>query len=103
MCPWGEKGTNRSATNPDVDMYGRPLFLDTDKAIVDTVQTIAEARGVSMAQIGMAETPSSAPRSLEPPNPHHLADAVAALDIELANDEVAALEQPYVSRLPTYF
>ena len=56
-----------------------------------------------MAQIGMAETPSSAPRSLEPPNPHHLADAVAALDIELANDEVAALEQPYVSRLPIYF
>ena len=30
--PWGETGTERSAKNPDVDMYGRPLFLDSDPA-----------------------------------------------------------------------
>ena len=35
--------------------------------------------------------------------PHHLADAVAALDIVLTDDEVAALEAPYVPRQPTYF
>ncbi len=35
--------------------------------------------------------------------PHHLTDAVAALDIELSVDEVHALEGPYVPRAPTYF
>ena len=36
--PWGEKGTERSVKNADVDMYGRPLFLDSDSGIVDAVQ-----------------------------------------------------------------
>ncbi|WCB94852.1 hypothetical protein DSM104299_03592 [Baekduia alba] len=35
--------------------------------------------------------------------PHHRADAVAALDIELTDDEVAALEEHYTPRQPTYF
>ena len=35
--------------------------------------------------------------------PHHLADAVAALDVELTDEEITALEVPYVPRLPTYF
>lgn len=30
--------------------------------------------------------------------PSHLADAVASLDIELSEDEVAALEAPYTPR-----
>jgi 1-deoxyxylulose-5-phosphate synthase len=104
--PWGEKGTNRSETNPDVDMFGRPLFLETDKAIVDAVQRIAEARGVPMAQVAMAwvlRNPVVSAPIVGATKPHHLTDAVAALDIELTDDEVAALEQPYVPRLPTYF
>ena len=35
--------------------------------------------------------------------PHHLTDAVAALDLELTDDEIKALEEPYTPRLPTYF
>ncbi|MFD2077515.1 aldo/keto reductase [Actinopolymorpha cephalotaxi] len=104
--PWGEKGTNRSATNPDVDMYGRPLFLPSDQSIVDAVQRIAEARGVSMAQIAMAwvlKNPVVTAPIIGATKPHHLADAVAALDIELTDDEVDALEKPYVPRMPTYF
>ena len=34
---------------------------------------------------------------------HHLSDAFAALDIELTDDEIRALEEPYVPREPTYF
>jgi aryl-alcohol dehydrogenase-like predicted oxidoreductase len=34
---------------------------------------------------------------------HHLSDAVAALDLELNDDEVAALEEHYTPRQPTYF
>lgn len=32
---------------------------------------------------------------------HHLADAVAALDLTLTDDEIALLEENYTPRLPT--
>ncbi|WP_152360253.1 aldo/keto reductase [Microlunatus speluncae] len=104
--PWGESGTERSAANPEVDMFGRPLFLPSDEAIVDAVQRIAAARGVSMAQVAMAwvlKNPVVAAPIVGATKPHHLADAVAALDLELTEDEITALEQPYVPRQPTYF
>ena len=104
--PWGEKGTERSVKNADVDMYGRPLFLDTDSAIVDAVQQIAKARGVPMAQVALAwvlNNPVVSAPIVGSTKPHHLTDAVAALDIELSDDEITALEQHYVPRHPTYF
>jgi aryl-alcohol dehydrogenase-like predicted oxidoreductase len=33
--------------------------------------------------------------------PHHLADAAAALDIDLTDDEITALEEHYTPRLPS--
>lgn len=36
-----------------------------------------------------------------PTKPHHLADAVAALDLELTDAEATALEAGYTPRLPT--
>jgi aryl-alcohol dehydrogenase-like predicted oxidoreductase len=33
----------------------------------------------------------------------HLGDAVAALDFDLTDDKISALEQRYVPREPTYF
>ena len=35
--------------------------------------------------------------------PHHLSDAVPALDTEPTHDEIRALEEPYVPRKPTSF
>ena len=35
--------------------------------------------------------------------PGHLADAVAALDIHLTDEEVQSLQAPYTARAPTYF
>jgi aryl-alcohol dehydrogenase-like predicted oxidoreductase len=35
--------------------------------------------------------------------PPHLPDAVAALDIQLSDDEIHTLEQPYTPRRPTGF
>ena len=104
--PWGEKGTERSIKNADVDMYGRSLFLDGDSAIVDAVQQIAEARGVPMAQVALAwvlHNPVVSAPIVGSTKPHHLSDAVAALDLELSDDEIAGLEQHYLPRHPTYF
>jgi aryl-alcohol dehydrogenase-like predicted oxidoreductase len=35
--------------------------------------------------------------------PHHLADAAAALDVQLTDGEVGALDEHYTPRQPTYF
>jgi aryl-alcohol dehydrogenase-like predicted oxidoreductase len=104
--PWGEKSTTRGATNPGTDQHGRPLYLESDKATVDAVQRIAEERGVAMASVAMAwvlRNPVVDAPIIGPTKEHHLADAVAALDIELTTEEVAALEQHYTPREPTYF
>ncbi|GAA1036472.1 aldo/keto reductase [Virgisporangium ochraceum] len=104
--PWGDRGTTRGGSNPTVDMFGRPLFHDSDEAIVDAVQRIAGKRGVSMAQVALAwvlRNPVVSAPIVGATKPHHLSDAVAALDIELTDDEVADLESPYTPRLPTYF
>lgn len=82
-----------------------PLFLNSDKAIVDEVQKIAAPRGISMATAAMAwllNNPGVTSPIIGTTKPKHLADAVAALDLELTDDEIASLEQPYTPRLPTY-
>ncbi|MDP9256667.1 MAG: aldo/keto reductase, partial [Actinomycetota bacterium] len=35
--------------------------------------------------------------------PHHLPEAVAALDLQLTTDEVRALEEPYTQHGPAWF
>ncbi|HEX8157615.1 MAG TPA: aldo/keto reductase [Solirubrobacteraceae bacterium] len=104
--PWGQQGSARSESNPSVDMFGRPLFYDSDKAIVDAVQQVAEARGVSMATVALAwvlHNPVVSAPIVGATKPHHLADAVAALDIQLTDGEIRSLEEHYTPREPTYF
>ena len=104
--PWGTGSTARAAANQAVDQYGRPLYLESDRATVDAVEQIAKGRGVSMAQIAMAwalSNPVVTAPLIGATKPGHLADAVAARRIELEDGELAALNEPYLPREPTYF
>lgn len=104
--PWGDKSTTRAKDNPTSDFAGRPLFLDSDKAIVDAVEKIAGVHDVSMATVAMAWVLRNAHVTspiVGATKPKHLADAVAALDLKLSDSEIAALEAAYTPRLPTYF
>ena len=104
--PWGDKATQRAKTNSDVDFNGNPLWLDSDKAIVDMIQDIAETRGVSMAQVALAwvlRNPVVDAPIVGATKPHHLTDAVASLDLTLTDDEATSVEEPYVLRQPTWF
>jgi aryl-alcohol dehydrogenase-like predicted oxidoreductase len=104
--PWGEQGSTRAQANPTVDMHGRPLFYDTDEAIVDAVQRTAADHGVSMAQVAMAwllGNPVVSAPIVGATKPEHLTDAAAALDLHLSAEEIRALEEPYTPREPTYF
>ena len=104
--PWGEKSTTRGKVNPDTDSVGTPLWQQSDKGTVDAVQTIAEARGISMAQVALAwvlRNPVVSAPIVGATKPHHFADAAAALSVQLTDEEVAALEEHYTPRKPTYY
>jgi 1-deoxyxylulose-5-phosphate synthase len=99
--PWGER-TQRFDTDP----LGRRYDGEVEQPIVEAVQQVAEARGVPMAQVALAwvlKNPVVAAPIVGPTKPHHLPDAVAALDIKLSEDEIRTLEEPYAPHLPTGF
>jgi len=68
---------------------------------VDAVQTLAESRGVPMAQVALAwvlSKPVVACAIVGATKPRHLEDAVAAQDVEFTEAETAALEDPYTTQ-----
>ena len=78
----------------------------SNRAIADGVRAVAEERGVSRAQVALAwvrQQPVVTAPIIGATKPHHLTDAIAALDLELAEDEIARLEAPYTPRLPEGF
>jgi 1-deoxyxylulose-5-phosphate synthase len=94
--PWGEQTSRSSA-----DAVAKAFDRDVDKPVVDAIQKIAENRGVSMAQIALAwvlSKPAVACPIVGATKPKHLDDAVAALEVELTEDETAALEDPYTTQ-----
>ena len=90
---WDEQ-TERAQT----DEFGKTLYHQSDKTIVEAVAKIAEARGVSRAQIALAwmlgKSVITAP-IIGASKLTHLDDAVAALELKLSEDEIEALEAPY--------
>jgi aryl-alcohol dehydrogenase-like predicted oxidoreductase len=104
--PWGDTSTTRGSAYPATDSAGTPTYLDTDRGTVDAVEQVAAARGISMAQVAMAwvlRNPVVAAPIVGATKAHHLADAVAALDVRLTDEEAAALEAHYVTRTPPYY
>jgi aryl-alcohol dehydrogenase-like predicted oxidoreductase len=98
--PWSENTTRRAGSDPLQSRY----VGEENEPIVAAVQQVAEARGVPMAQVALAwvlHHPVVAAPIVGPTKPHHLADAVAALDLKLTDDEVEALEAHYTPRLPS--
>ena len=72
--------------------------------IADAVQRVAEQHGVPMAQIVLAwvlRNPVVSAPIVGATKQHHLADADAALDVTLSDDDVKVLEEPYTPRQPT--
>jgi aryl-alcohol dehydrogenase-like predicted oxidoreductase len=104
--PWDASSTRRGTSKAGTDDFSNRLFLDSDQGVVDAVARIAEARGLSMAQVALAwvlRNPVVSAPIVGATKRHHLADAAAAVDMELTADEALALEQGYASRRPSYF
>jgi 1-deoxyxylulose-5-phosphate synthase len=91
--PWAER-TARSET----DEFGRSLYREEDRAIVDAVLAVAAKRGVPPAQIALAwllSKPGVDAPIVGATKPYHLADAVAAVDLRLDDSEIELLEKNY--------
>ena len=93
--PWDEV-TARSES----DAFGSRLYHEaTDRQIVERVAEVADERSVPMAQIAtawMLSQPAITAPIIGATQPHHIDDAVAAVDLVLSDDEIARLEEPYL-------
>ncbi len=92
--PW-----NEATARTETDVFGKTLYVEGDQEVVEAVGKIAEARGVPRAQVALAwllQKPGVTAPIVGASKPQHLTDAAAALDLKLTEEEVAALEAPYV-------
>lgn len=100
--PLGEK-TVRSET----DGVGKLLYKDedeADRAIITALSELAEQRGVAMASLALAwhfTKPAMTAPIIGATKPHHIDAALAAIELELTDEEIASLEGPYRPKMPT--
>ena len=91
----GDDSTARSESDGlDQILYDQP----SDWEVVEAVKKVAEARGAKPAQVALAwllSRPGVTAPIVGATKLAHLEDAVAALEIELGDEEVTALEAPY--------
>jgi aryl-alcohol dehydrogenase (NADP+) len=93
----GEKGGETTRSQSD-DYAQRMYYRDDDFDVVERVVEVAGERGVRPAQIALAwllhQDAVTAP-IVGATKLAHLDDAIAALDVELSDEEIARLEEPY--------
>ncbi len=92
----GENGTKRALE----DTYAKFKYdatADQDSVIISRAAETAEKRGVTMTEISLAwlltkvTSPVVGATKL-----HHVEDACRAVDVQLTDEEIAYLEEPYV-------
>jgi aryl-alcohol dehydrogenase-like predicted oxidoreductase len=96
--PWKSETSKRTES----DVFGNAMYAHSeaaDERVVDALGLVAEQRGIPRAQIAMAwllSRPGVTSPIVGATKPHHLEDAVAALNVQLSKEETAALEAPYI-------
>jgi aryl-alcohol dehydrogenase (NADP+) len=113
VIPWSPLARGRLARTWDAttarsetDAFGRSLYGEQDRGIVDAVGRVADARGVPRAQVALAwllSRPAVTAPIVGATKPEHLEDAIAAVDLHLTADELTTLETPYTPRDPAGF
>ena len=82
------------------DRFGDSLYQpELDFQVVDAATEVAQARGISSAQVALAwllHKPGVTAPIVGATKLEHLEDALAAEPLELSEDEIARLEAPYV-------
>jgi aryl-alcohol dehydrogenase (NADP+) len=93
-----DKSAGDTARSRSDDFAHKMYYNESDFDVVDRVVSLAGKRGVPPAQIALAwllSRPGVTAPIVGASKPHHLDDALAAVDLTLSAEEVAALEEPY--------
>jgi 1-deoxyxylulose-5-phosphate synthase len=92
---------DETTTRGDTDEFGKTLYRDSDRHIVEKVAEIADKRGVSRAQVALAwllaqpvvDAPIIGATKLK-----HLEEGIAAVDLQLDEHELTELSETYEPR-----
>jgi 1-deoxyxylulose-5-phosphate synthase len=106
VIPWSPLARGRltrdwdtTTARSETDEFGQNLYLPEDQQVHEQVAEVASARGIPRAQVAMAwllGRPGVTAPIVGVTKAAHLDDAVAALDVELTQQETEQLEKPYV-------
>src|SRR5919206_3090984 len=105
VIPWSPLARGRltrdwdaSTTRSESDEFGRKLYDEGDRAVVEALAEVARRRHLPRAQVALAwllAKPAVTSPIVGVTKPEHLQDAVAAVDLELSGAELEELEAPY--------
>ena len=109
VIPWSPMARGRlprdwdsASARAETDDFGRSLYAktaDADRKVVEAVAAVAAQRGVPRAQVALAwvlQQPGITSPIVGATKLEQLDDAVAALTLVLAPEDIAELEAPYV-------
>ncbi|ASF07005.1 putative aldo/keto reductase [Nocardia brasiliensis NBRC 14402] len=105
VIPWSPLARGRLtrewdsvSARSETDAFGKTLYRDTDREIVDRLGQLAAKRELPMAQLALAwmlAKPTITSPIVGATKMSHLQDAIDALDVELDEEEINYLEEPY--------
>jgi len=108
VIPWSPLARGRltrewdtSSARSETDEFGKSLYQEGDRHIVDAVARVAEERGVSRAQVALAwllRQPGVTAPIVGATKPQHLDDAVTSVGLQLTDEECKQLEEHYTPR-----
>lgn len=111
LIPWSPLARGMLAGNrkndtvrAKTDTFGKMLYgadiPESDQRILNRLEEVSKARGVSQAQVALAwlmHKPGVVAPIIGASKPQHLDDALAATNLKLSAEEIAKLEEFYVS------
>jgi aryl-alcohol dehydrogenase-like predicted oxidoreductase len=105
VIPWSPLARGRltrpwdtTTARTETDEFGKSLYRDEDRQIVERVTDLAAKRGLTPAQVALAwllRNPAVTSPIVGVTKPGQLSQALSAVDAELDDAEVAYLEEPY--------
>jgi aryl-alcohol dehydrogenase-like predicted oxidoreductase len=105
VIPWSPLARGRltrdwdtATARSETDEFGKRLYRDSDRAIVEAVAKVAQARSISRAQVALAwllSKPVVSAPIVGVTRPKQLADLIGALPVKLSAEEIDQLEEPY--------
>ncbi len=105
VIPWSPLARGRltrdwdaTTARSETDEFGKRLYFDDDRVVVERVGDVATKRGVPRAQVALAwvlAKPGVSAPIIGATKLEHLDDAVAAVDLDLTDEEISWLEDAY--------